>query len=86
MNIGFNPIVAATPMSSNTLLKKAAQQFETAYLQGMLRSTRCFRAEKEHSQVSHYREIQEQQLAFHLSESGGIGIREMIVRIHQASC
>jgi flagellar protein FlgJ len=62
-------------------LDEVARQFESLFTQMMLKSMRQAKLAEgimDNKQTEHYQEMYDQQLAVHLSESGGIGLAEVI--------
>jgi flagellar protein FlgJ len=68
---------------SSAVLDKVARQFESLFTQMMLKSMRDAGLGEgifDSKQTRFYRDMYDQQIALHLSESGGIGLAEVIKR------
>jgi flagellar protein FlgJ len=68
---------------SSAVLDKVARQFESLFTQMMLKSMREAGLGEgifDNKQTQFYRDMYDQQIALHLSESGGIGLAEVIKR------
>ncbi len=68
---------------SGTARKEVARQFEAMFVQMMLKSMRDASLGEgllDSENVKFYRDIYDQQLAIHMSDSGGIGLAEVIER------
>jgi flagellar protein FlgJ len=80
---GLTELKAQAGRDADGTLDKVARQFESLFIQQMLKSMRQASLGDdlmESDQSLFYRDMYDQQLAIHMSESGGIGIAEAIKR------
>ncbi|MEC8158127.1 MAG: rod-binding protein [Pseudomonadota bacterium] len=78
----FTTLRAEATKSPNAALEGVAAQFESIFLQQMLKSMRDATVKSglfESSQMETYQSMADQQLAVQLSEQGGIGLARMMV-------
>ena len=80
---GLNQLKAQAREDSDGVLDKVAMQFESLFTQMMLKSMRDASLGEgifDNDKTTFYRDLYDQQLALHLSESGGIGLAAVIKR------
>jgi len=78
----FTTLRAEATKNPNAALEDVAAQFESIFLQQMLKSMRDATVKSglfESSQMETYQSMADQQLAVQLSEQGGIGLARMMV-------
>jgi flagellar protein FlgJ len=78
----FTTLRAEATKNPNAALEDVAAQFESIFLQQMLKSMRDATVKSElfdSSQMDTYQSMADQQLAVQLSEQGGIGLARMMV-------
>ena len=78
----FTTLRAEASNNPNAALEDVAAQFESIFLQQMLKSMRDATVKSglfESSQMETYQSMADQQLALQLSEHGGIGLARMMV-------
>ena len=78
----FTTLRAEATRNPNAALEDVAAQFESIFLQQMLKSMRDATVKSglfESSQMETYQSMADQQLAVQLSEQGGIGLARMMV-------
>ena len=78
----FTTLRAEATKNPNAALEDVAAQFESIFLQQMLKSMRDATVKSglfESSQMETYQSMADQQLAIQLSEQGGIGLARMMV-------
>ena len=78
----FTTLRAEATKNPNAALEGVAAQFESIFLQQMLKSMRDATVKSglfESSQMETYQSMADQQLAVQLSEQGGIGLARMMV-------
>jgi flagellar protein FlgJ len=78
----FTTLRAEATINPNEALEDVAAQFESIFLQQMLKSMRDATVKSglfESSQMETYQSMADQQLAVQLSEQGGIGLARMMV-------
>ena len=78
----FTTLRAEATKNPNAALEDVAAQFESIFLQQMLKSMRAATVKSglfESSQMETYQGMADQQLAVQLSEQGGIGLARMMV-------
>ena len=78
----FSTLRAEATKNPNAALEDVAAQFESIFLQQMLKSMRDATVKSglfESSQMETYQSMADQQLAVQLSEQGGIGLARMMV-------
>ncbi len=78
----FTTLRAEATKNPNAALEDVAEQFESIFLQQMLKSMRDATVKSglfESSQMETYQSMADQQLAVQLSEQGGIGLARMMV-------
>jgi flagellar protein FlgJ len=80
---GLNQLKAQAREDSDAVLDKVALQFESLFTQMMLKSMRDASLGEgifDNDKTEFYRDLYDQQMALHLSESGGIGLAAVIKR------
>jgi flagellar protein FlgJ len=83
----FTTLRAEAANNPNAALEEVAAQFESIFLQQMLKSMRdaTFKSELfDSSQMDTYQGMADQQLALKLAEGGGIGLARMMVEQMQS--
>ena len=78
----FTTLRAEATKNPNAALEEVAAQFESIFLQQMLKSMRDATTKSDlfdSSQMDTYQSMADQQLAVQLSEQGGIGLARMMV-------
>lgn len=83
----FTTLRAEAAKNPNAALEEVATQFESIFLQQMLKSMRDATVKSDlfnSSQMDTYQNMADQQLALQLSEHGGIGLARMMVEQMQA--
>ena len=78
----FTTLRAEATKNPNAALEEVAAQFESIFLQQMLKSMRDATTKSDFfdsSQMDTYQSMADQQLAVQLSEQGGIGLARMMV-------
>ena len=78
----FTTLRAEATKNPNAALEEVAAQFESIFLQQMLKSMRDATTKSDlfdSSQMETYQSMADQQLAVQLSEQGGIGLARMMV-------
>ena len=83
----FTTLRAEATKNPNAALEDVAAQFESIFLQQMLKSMRDATVKSglfESSQMETYQSMADQQLAVQLSEQGGIGLARMMVEQMQS--
>ena len=78
----FTTLRAEATKNPNAALEEVAAQFESIFLQQMLKSMRDATTKRDlfdSSQMDTYQSMADQQLAVQLSEQGGIGLARMMV-------
>ena len=78
----FTTLRAEAAKNPNAALEEVAAQFESIFLQQMLKSMRDATVKSglfDSSQMETYQSMADQQLAVQLSEQGGIGLARMMV-------
>ena len=83
----FTTLRAEATKNPNAALEEVAAQFESIFLQQMLKSMRDATVKSglfESSQMETYQSMADQQLAVQLSEQGGIGLARMMVEQMQS--
>lgn len=83
----FTTLRAEATKNPNAALEDVAAQFESIFLQQMLKSMRDATVKSElfdSSQMDTYQSMADQQLAVSLAESGGIGLARMMVEQMQS--
>jgi flagellar protein FlgJ len=84
----FSALRADATKNPNAALEEVAAQFESIFLQQMLKSMRDATVKSDlfdSSQMETYQSMADQQLALQLSEQGGIGLARMMVEQMQTS-
>ncbi|MES9855300.1 MAG: flagellar assembly peptidoglycan hydrolase FlgJ [Sedimenticola sp.] len=84
---GLGELKAMASKDADGALKKVAQQFESLFIQQMLKTMRQASLGKglmDSDQSLFYRDMHDQQLAIHMAESGGMGLADVIIRQMQA--
>ena len=84
----FSALRADAAKNPNAALEEVAAQFESIFLQQMLKSMRDATVKSDlfdSSQMETYQSMADQQLALQLSEQGGIGLARMMVEQMQTS-
>jgi flagellar protein FlgJ len=80
---GLTKLKAQAREDSDAVLDKVALQFESLFTQMMLKSMRDASLGEgifDNDKTTFYRDLYDQQMALHLSESGGIGLADVIKR------
>jgi flagellar protein FlgJ len=80
---GLSQLKAQAREDSDSALDKVAMQFESLFTQMMLKSMRDASLGEgifDNDKTTFYRDLYDQQIALHLSESGGIGLAAVIKR------
>ena len=80
---GLTRLKAQARSDQNAALDKAAEQFESMFLQMMLKSMRQAKLTDglfDSQSMQKYQEMYDQQLAVHLAEAGGAGLADVIKR------
>ena len=83
----FTTLRAEAAKNPNAALEEVAAQFESIFLQQMLKSMRDATMKSElfdSSQMDTYQSMADQQLALKLAENGGIGLARMMVEQMQS--
>ena len=83
----FTALRADAAKNPNAVLEEVAAQFESIFLQQMLKSMRDATAKSDlfdSSQMDTYQSMADQQLAVNLAENGGIGLARMMVEQMQS--
>ena len=83
----FTTLRAEATKNPNAALEEVAAQFESIFLQQMLKSMRDATVKSDlfdSSQMDTYQSMADQQLAVSLAESGGIGLARMMVEQMQS--
>ena len=78
----FSTLRAEATANPNAAIEEVAAQFESLFLQQMLKSMRDATVKSDlfdSSQIETYQSMADQQLALQLSEQGGIGLARMMV-------
>ena len=84
----FSALRADAAKNPNAALEEVASQFESIFLQQMLKSMRDATVKSDlfdSSQMETYQSMADQQLALQLAEQGGIGLARMMVEQMQTS-
>ena len=84
----FSALRGDAAKNPNAALEKVAAQFESIFLQQMLKSMRDATVKSDlfdSSQMETYQSMADQQLALQLAEQGGIGLARMMVEQMQTS-
>ena len=84
----FTALRADAAKNPNAALEEVAAQFESIFLQQMLKSMRDATVKSDlfdSSQMDTYQSMADQQLAVSLAENGGIGLARMMVEQMQLS-
>ena len=84
----FSTLRADAAKNPNAALEEVASQFESIFLQQMLKSMRDATVKSDlfdSSQMETYQSMADQQLALQLAEQGGIGLARMMVEQMQTS-
>ena len=84
----FSALRADATKNPNAALEEVASQFESIFLQQMLKSMRDATVKSDlfdSSQMETYQSMADQQLALQLAEQGGIGLARMMVEQMQTS-
>jgi len=84
----FSALRADAAKNPNAALEEVAAQFESIFLQQMLKSMRDATVKSDlfdSSQMDTYQSMADQQLALQLAEQGGIGLARMMVEQMQTS-
>ena len=84
----FSALRADAAKNPNAALEEVAAQFESIFLQQMLKSMRDATVKSDlfdSSQMETYQSMADQQLALQLAEQGGIGLARMMVEQMQTS-
>ena len=84
----FSALRADATKNPNAALEEVAAQFESIFLQQMLKSMRDATVKSDlfdSSQMETYQSMADQQLALQLAEQGGIGLARMMVEQMQTS-
>ena len=84
----FSALRADAAQNPNAALEEVAAQFESIFLQQMLKSMRDATVKSDlfdSSQMETYQSMADQQLALQLAEQGGIGLARMMVEQMQTS-
>jgi len=80
---GLTRLKAQARVDQNAALDKAAKQFESMFLQMMLKSMRQAKLTDglfDSQSMQKYREMYDEQLSVHLAEAGGAGLADVIKR------
>ena len=83
----FTALRADAAKNPNAALEEVAAQFESIFLQQMLKSMRDATVKSDlfdSSQIDTYQSMADQQLAINLAENGGIGLARMMVEQMQS--
>ena len=84
----FSALRADAAKNPDAALEEVASQFESIFLQQMLKSMRDATVKSDlfdSSQMETYQSMADQQLALQLAEQGGIGLARMMVEQMQTS-
>ena len=84
----FSALRADAAKNPNAAVEEVASQFESIFLQQMLKSMRDATVKSDlfdSSQMETYQSMADQQLALQLAEQGGIGLARMMVEQMQTS-
>ena len=84
----FSALRADAAKNPNAALEEVASQFESIFLQQMLKSMRDATVKSDlfdSSQMETYQSMADQQLALQLADQGGIGLARMMVEQMQTS-